>query len=92
MNLEAYLSAGIETAASLARKLDISPALISQWRTGVRPIPVKRCSAIELATKGAIHRRDLRPDDWMDIWPELAANDGSAADRRITADRRKDTK
>lgn len=30
------------------------------------------CVAIERATGGAVTRRDLRPDDWQDIWPELA--------------------
>lgn len=24
------------------------------------------------ATNGAVTRRDLRPDDYLDIWPELA--------------------
>jgi DNA-binding transcriptional regulator YdaS (Cro superfamily) len=28
--------------------------------------------AIESTTKGAVTRRDLRPDDWQEIWPELA--------------------
>lgn len=37
----------------------------------------KRCSAelaaaIERETNGAVTRRDLRPDDWHLIWPELA--------------------
>jgi DNA-binding transcriptional regulator YdaS (Cro superfamily) len=30
------------------------------------------CSAIEKASQGEVTRRDLRPDDWQDIWPELA--------------------
>lgn len=30
------------------------------------------CVAIERATEGAVSRRDLRPDDWERIWPELA--------------------
>lgn len=70
MNLETYLST-VDTAANLARRLDISPVLISQWRTGVRPIPLARCPAIERATDGAVTRKDLRPDDWYLIWPEL---------------------
>lgn len=28
---------------------------------------------IELATDGAASRKQLRPDDWMVIWPELHA-------------------
>jgi len=35
-------------------------------------VPVERCVAIERATKGAVTRRDLRPNDWLQIWPELA--------------------
>ena len=29
------------------------------------------CVQIERASGGAVSRRDLRPDDWGDIWPEL---------------------
>lgn len=70
MDINTYLSS-TETAASLARKLEISPVLVSQWRNGVRPIPIERCPDIERATGGAVTRRDLRPDDWHRIWPEL---------------------
>ena len=30
-----------------------------------------RCVAIERATNGQVTRKDLRPHDWKDIWPEL---------------------
>lgn len=30
------------------------------------------CVLIERATGGQVTRKDLRPDDWQDIWPELA--------------------
>lgn len=29
------------------------------------------CVRIERVTGGAVTRRDLRPDDWHQIWPEL---------------------
>lgn len=35
-------------------------------------VPEKSAVAIEVATQGAVSRRDLRPNDWQDIWPELA--------------------
>lgn len=28
--------------------------------------------AIERESRGAVTRKDLRPDDWHEIWPELA--------------------
>lgn len=57
-----------------------SDAQIRQWQHGYAdrvPSPAN-CVAIERATDGAVTRRDLRPDDWRDIWPELAEA-GSAA-------------
>ena len=30
------------------------------------------CVLIERATGGQVTRKDLRPNDWQDIWPELA--------------------
>lgn len=39
---------------------------------GVRTASPVLASAIERATDGAVTRRDLRPDDWHLIWPELA--------------------
>lgn len=55
----------------LAGIIGVSAPTISQWRAGTRPVPVERCTAIERATAGAVTRKDLRPDDWMKIWPEL---------------------
>jgi DNA-binding transcriptional regulator YdaS (Cro superfamily) len=33
--------------------------------------------AIERATRLAVRRWDLRPDDWHRIWPELIGADGA---------------
>ena len=32
-------------------------------------------SIVQRLRAGAIPRRDLRPDDWQDIWPELAESE-----------------
>ncbi|MCP2516776.1 helix-turn-helix domain-containing protein [Achromobacter mucicolens] len=72
MDLNIYLSReGAISAAALARCVGVSPALVYQWRTGRRPVPVEHCASIEQATCGAVTRRDLRPDDCNRIWPEL---------------------
>jgi DNA-binding transcriptional regulator YdaS (Cro superfamily) len=60
---------------SLADALGVTPATVNQWVSGSRPIPVERCPAIERATSGEVTRRDLRPDDWWLIWPELVTNE-----------------
>ena len=32
------------------------------------------CVLVERKSSGAVTRRDLRPDDWQAIWPELACS------------------
>lgn len=71
MNLADYLTAhGSQT--ELARRLGAQPQLVWQWSKGVRKVPIERCVPIERATNGVVTRKDLRPDDWHEIWPELA--------------------
>lgn len=60
-----------------------SNAQIRQWQHGYakrKPGPAY-CWAIETATGGAVTRRDLRPNDWHRIWPELAA--GASAESEV---------
>ncbi len=57
---------------ALAKTLQVSQPTVSDWCTGKKRVPVERCAAIERATNGAVTRKDLRPDDWHEIWPELA--------------------
>jgi DNA-binding transcriptional regulator YdaS (Cro superfamily) len=67
----------------LALTLGVSQSAIAQWCSGVRPVPVERCFAIEQATGGAVTRRDLCPDKWHLIWPELAAKDATPPGREL---------
>lgn len=60
---------------ALADVLGVTPATVNQWIYGHRPVPIERCPAIERATEGAVTRRDLRPDDWWLIWPELVTKE-----------------
>lgn len=57
--------------SALARVIGVPAILVTQWSLGQRPVPIARCKSIEDATAGAVTRRDLRPDDWHRIWPEL---------------------
>lgn len=59
-------------ASRLATSLGVSVQAVCFWRDGKRGVPVDKCAEIERATGGAVTRRDLRPDDWQRIWPELA--------------------
>lgn len=62
-----------EGQAQLARLLKVAPSTVNQWISGKRPVPIERCVAIERLTRGVVARQDLRPDDWREIWPEIAA-------------------
>lgn len=60
---------------ALARTLEVSQPTVSDWCTGKKRVPVERCVPIERATAGAVTRKDLRPEDWAEIWPEAAQAD-----------------
>lgn len=61
--------AAVGGLAKLAENIGQSTQTVSNWR--VRGVPLLHCAAIELATGGTVTRRDLRPNDWWRIWPEL---------------------
>ena len=52
--------------------LHVGQSAISNWRSRGTTPDALQCVTIERATKGAVTRQMLRPDDWADIWPELA--------------------
>lgn len=58
--------------SKLADAIGVGQSAISNLmsRNG-KPSP-ENCVAIERVTKKAVTRKDLRPDDWHLIWPELA--------------------
>lgn len=65
---------------NLAKLIGVTPPAISQWSNGLRPVPIEKIVLIEQVTSGAVTRKDLRPNDWHLIWPELAENDQQAKD------------
>lgn len=44
---------------------------VAYWTSGKRPFPPKHCVSIELLTNGRISRKQLRPHDFADYWPDL---------------------
>lgn len=70
MKLKEYLTT-VETAASLSQRLSVPNVSISNWANGKRPIPIRWIPVIEDKTNGLVSRKDLRPNDWHVLWPEL---------------------
>lgn len=71
MKLKKYIELKRGNAAKLARDIGAHAPDVSDWASGVRPIPCKYGAPIEKATKGEVTRKDLFPTEWQDIWPEL---------------------
>jgi DNA-binding transcriptional regulator YdaS (Cro superfamily) len=74
------LTRAIEIAGgvgALAEKINVKQPVVSNWRARGGRVPADHCSAVELATGGAVKRWHLRPDDWHRIWPELIGVDGA---------------
>lgn len=72
MNLSDYLKSN--SRKELAEKLSLSSARLSHLCSGFRKPSPQLSISIEKATDGLVTRKDLRPNDWQDIWPELAAS------------------
>lgn len=58
--------------AEIASKCGVVDAYLYQIFTRRKMAGAALCVAIEQASNGEISRKVLRPDDWRDIWPELA--------------------
>lgn len=71
MKLSDYLREKGFSHAAFGKTIGVSQPIMSGWVNG-GSVPEKRAVQIERATEGAVTRRDLRPDDWQEIWPELA--------------------
>lgn len=55
----------------VARLLGVTTQAVCFWRDGERAVPEKHGADIERACSGAYTRKDLWPDTWRRIWPEL---------------------
>ncbi|MBB4863328.1 DNA-binding transcriptional regulator YdaS (Cro superfamily) [Pseudomonas nitritireducens] len=52
----------VGSKADLARLLDVRAPTVSQWCSGLRPIPAARAVQIESLSGGRVSRADLCPD------------------------------
>jgi DNA-binding transcriptional regulator YdaS (Cro superfamily) len=55
----------------LARHLNKPSAFISQIASGERSCTPSLAPSIEAFSEGKVTRKELRPDDWHLLWPEL---------------------
>jgi DNA-binding transcriptional regulator YdaS (Cro superfamily) len=72
MQLKEYFSTRRGKQSKLAVLLGVSRSQMSQMVKGTCAISNERCVIIEEFTSGEVSRKDLCPNDWIKIWPELA--------------------
>lgn len=78
MELHAWLKGKSGRSQKLAKGIGVPASFISKLRSGKKKVPIARCVAIERFTGGEVTRKDLRPDDWQNYWPELATPEPSS--------------
>lgn len=71
MDLKSYIDSERGAAKRLSEALGISPSYLSQLISGKSAVSPERAVEIENATGAAVTRRDLFPENWQRIWPEL---------------------
>jgi DNA-binding transcriptional regulator YdaS (Cro superfamily) len=71
MKLIDYLSEKNISQSELATFLKKTAGRVGHWCRGVDLPPPAVCVSIEKWSNGIVTRKDLRPNDWQDFWPEL---------------------
>ncbi len=82
MKLKEYFLSRYGEQAKMADALGISQSQMSQMVKGICAISNERCVIIEKLTDGMVSRKDLKPDAWQRIWPELVGQDWANAHPR----------
>lgn len=78
--LKTYLMAlSVAERATFAQQCGTTWPFLRNIAYGYRLAGEKLCVAIEKASAAEVTRRDLRPDDWHEIWPELAEQETPSA-------------
>lgn len=58
-----------------AKKIGTTLSTINRYESGGLKMSPARCVKIEKLTNGAVSRRDLRPDDYHEIWIDLIGDE-----------------
>lgn len=70
--LKQWIKAQRGRSTALAKHLGVPQPFVDKMGNGERPVPLAHAAAIEQFTRGEVSRRDMFPDTWHRIWPELS--------------------
>jgi len=68
-----WVSLSRKQQEEIAKKCNASWGHIRNVAVGIRGCGASLAAAIEVASGFQVTRQELRPHDWQEIWPELAA-------------------
>jgi DNA-binding transcriptional regulator YdaS (Cro superfamily) len=77
MKLKQYIQAKRGRLSELSEAIGAHSPDISRWADGSRPVPFPYGPKIEAATGGVVTRKDLFPNNWQELWPELAKQEAA---------------
>lgn len=75
MTLSEYCATERGRMMYLANAVGLNLGYVSQIVNGHRPMPIEHAAAFEAATDGLVSRKEMFPDRWHKIWPELESGD-----------------
>ena len=76
--LEAWADAERGRISALSSALAVSYVFALLMVRGKKPVPIHHALAIEQFTGGEVTRKDMLPDVWQKVWPELATTHTTA--------------
>ena len=71
MRLKEYIDLEKGNRSRLAKALAVHAPDASGWASESRPVPIKYGYQIELHTGGLVTRKELFPETYQKIWPDL---------------------
>lgn len=74
MNLKEWAQQSRGRQAALASHLGVPRPNVCSWVSGKKSPSIKTALIIERFTGGEVTRKDLFPDDYHLIWPDLATD------------------
>ena len=54
-----------------AKSVNSTVGHLNNFAYGYTPLADKVCVLIEQVSKRSVTRQELRPNDWVEVWPEL---------------------
>lgn len=85
IKLKLWLRGEKGRASALAGWLEVHRPFVTKIANGYKPIPVDRMAQIEVFTAGEVTRKDMCPDRWHLIWPELVSENTQKTASALTA-------